>query len=211
MSEKQDSEKITTIVTAARKRFGHYGLAKTTMSEIAGDVGMSKAAMYYYFPDKEHLFLAVIKQEMESFFTEVEALSQQDLPADVQLTQYVDIKFRSFKESQNLSQLGSINHEPVRSAFAQFKQEFTDRETKIVRSILERGIAAGLFQQTDAAKLAELFVAVLRGLRLLILKQRDSYVLTPEDHEQLKNHQSLFTSVYIKGISKQDANSQLSL
>lgn len=211
MSDKHDSEKLATIVTAARKRFGHFGVAKTTMTEIAGDVGMSKASLYYYFPDKEHLFLAVIKQEMEMFFTEVLALSEQDLPPDVQLRQYVDIKFRSFKDSQNLSQLGSINQEPVRSVFAQFKEEFTAREKKIVQSILERGMAAKVFQQADAGNLADLFVAVLRGLRVLILKQRDSYVLTPEDHEQLKNYQSLFTSVYIKGITQQDSNSQLPL
>jgi AcrR family transcriptional regulator len=209
VSEKQDSEKLTTIVTAARKRLGHFGLAKTTMTEIAGDVGMSKASLYYYFPDKEHLFLAVIKQEMENFFTEVERLNEQSLLPEIQLTRYVDIKFRSFRESQNLSQLGSINQEPVRSAFAKFKLEFTDRETKIVQAILEKGMAQNRFVKGDAAKLADLFVAVLRGLRVLILKQRDSYVLTPEDHEQLKNHQSLFTSLYIKGITRQDSNSQL--
>ena len=208
MSEKPDSEKITAIVTAAGKRFGHYGLAKTTMTEIAGDVGMSKASLYYYFPDKEHLFLAVIKQEMENFFTEVEAASGQDLPPDSQLKQYVEIKFSSFRGSQNLSQLGSINQEPVRSAFAQFKQEFVDREKKIIQSILERGMARKIFQQGDAAKLADLFVTVLRSLRILILKQRDSYVLTPEDHEQLRDYQALFTSLYIKSIAH-NSNSQL--
>ncbi len=210
MTEKPDSEKITSIVVAAARRFGHYGLAKTTMTEIAGDVGMSKASLYYYFPDKEHLFLAVIKQEMENFFTEVEALDGQNLAPDAQLTRYVDIKFCSFRDSQNLSQLGSINQEPVRTAFAQFKQDFVNRETKIIQSILENGMSRNLFEQADARKLAELFVAVLRSLRVLILKQRDSYVLTPEDYEQLRGYQTLFTTLYLKGIAH-DSNSQLSL
>lgn len=210
MTENPDSEKITAIVAAAGRRFGHYGLAKTTMTEIAGDVGMSKASLYYYFPDKEHLFLAVIKQEMENFFTEVAALDGQDLAPDAQLIRYVDIKFRSFRDSQNLSQLGSINQEPVRTAFAQFKQDFVNRETKIIQSILENGMSRNLFEQADGRKLAELFVAVLRSLRVLILKQRDSYVLTPEDHEQLRGYQTLFTTLYLKGIAHH-SNSQLSL
>jgi len=33
--------------------FRRFGLAKVTMDEIAADLGISKAALYYYFPAKE--------------------------------------------------------------------------------------------------------------------------------------------------------------
>jgi AcrR family transcriptional regulator len=46
-----EDSKVTSIIEAARKRFSHYGLTKTTMNEIAADIGMSKASLYYYFPD----------------------------------------------------------------------------------------------------------------------------------------------------------------
>ena len=96
MADKADPDKTGTIVAAARKRFGHYGLAKTTMNEIASDVGMSKASLYYYFPDKEHLFLEVIRLEMENFFTEINRLTSRSIaPAD-QLRQYVELRFDSF-------------------------------------------------------------------------------------------------------------------
>ncbi|HEY4784669.1 MAG TPA: helix-turn-helix domain-containing protein, partial [Bacteroidales bacterium] len=54
----ENAEKLEVILKAAQKRFGLYGLEKTTMKEIASDMGMSKAALYYYFPDKEGLFKA---------------------------------------------------------------------------------------------------------------------------------------------------------
>lgn len=70
MTEKtktEDSSKLDIILNAAQKRFGHYGLCKTTMNEIAADVGMGKASLYYYFPDKEAVFQAVIKKNRKSF------------------------------------------------------------------------------------------------------------------------------------------------
>ena len=48
MSENNLKEKE--ILEAARSRFAHYGYSKVTMEEIALDVEMGKASLYYYFP-----------------------------------------------------------------------------------------------------------------------------------------------------------------
>ena len=40
------------ILEAAKKRFVHYGYAKTTMAEIAADCNMSPGNLYRYFPGK---------------------------------------------------------------------------------------------------------------------------------------------------------------
>lgn len=202
MPEKPDSDKIGTIVTAARKRFAHYGLAKTTMNEIASDVGMSKASLYYYFPDKEHLFLEVVRVEMENFFTEINTLTSQSISPARQLRQYVDLRFNSFKDFINLGKLASSHFESVRSAFFPLNNDFLAREKMIVRNILEAGIKSQAFEAIDADAHADLFVSVLRSLRVLIVKQRNDFLLTDEDYEQLKGYQARFTTVFINGITK---------
>ena len=53
-------QKREAIIESAIKRFAHYGVSKTTMSEIAADLSFSKASLYYYFPDKLSLFAAVL-------------------------------------------------------------------------------------------------------------------------------------------------------
>ena len=55
--------KTEQIIKVAQKRFGQYGFEKTTMNEIASDLNMCKGSLYYYFPDKEHLYIAVAKKE----------------------------------------------------------------------------------------------------------------------------------------------------
>ena len=49
------------IVEVALKRFAHYGFNKTTMNEVADDLGITKANLYYYYPDKFALVKDVIR------------------------------------------------------------------------------------------------------------------------------------------------------
>jgi len=56
-------EKKQLIVDAARKRFEHFGIKKTTMDEISKDAGMSKRTVYECFKNKEELFVSVFIRE----------------------------------------------------------------------------------------------------------------------------------------------------
>ncbi len=48
------------ILDAASKLFARLGFKKTTLDEVAGEVGIVKSALYRYFSNKEDLFNAVI-------------------------------------------------------------------------------------------------------------------------------------------------------
>ena len=54
---KNPDEKRSRILEVAKRRFSHYGLAKTTMAEIAKDLAFSKALLYYYFPCYKEVYL----------------------------------------------------------------------------------------------------------------------------------------------------------
>src|ERR1700754_4083982 len=60
-SDQQDIKKEK-ILEAAYQQFLHYGYSKTTMNEIAGALSMSKALLYYYFPDKSQLYITVTRK-----------------------------------------------------------------------------------------------------------------------------------------------------
>ena len=53
------------ILVAAKRLFieqGYHGLA---MRQISEAVGVSKAALYYHFKDKEELFLAILSSNLD--------------------------------------------------------------------------------------------------------------------------------------------------
>ncbi len=201
MSQDGEKEKIATILGAARKRFGHYGIAKTTMSEIASDIGMSKASLYYYFPDKEHLFVAVIRMEMDVFISEMEKVVATSITATQKLELYLQKRFVYFQELVNLWRVTGANHDTIKPAYVACNKEFEQRERKIIEQVLQAGVSAKEFSTIEVPKYAQLFTSSLQGLRVLMIKQRDSFQLTQEDYAELHYYQTLLTQVFVKGIS----------
>jgi AcrR family transcriptional regulator len=71
-SNDQQDIKREKILEASYQRFLHYGYSKTTMNEIAGDLSMSKALLYYYFPDKSELYMAVMRKLANDYLKQLE-------------------------------------------------------------------------------------------------------------------------------------------
>ena len=100
-------EMLDSILGTAQKRFGQYGMAKTTMQEIADDMGISKASIYYYFPDKQQLYMAVIEREHEEFLDMVaETLKALKDPAEM-LVQYSSMRLKHIGSMLNLSRISN--------------------------------------------------------------------------------------------------------
>ena len=53
------------IVAAARQVLLRDGIAATTLEAIASEVGLTKAALYYYYPSKDALFFEVMFDSVE--------------------------------------------------------------------------------------------------------------------------------------------------
>ncbi len=66
----------------ATKYFSDHGYAGTSMRKVAAYLGLSKSALYHYFPTKEDLFLACTKEVMAGFdaeFVDLEASEEENL------------------------------------------------------------------------------------------------------------------------------------
>lgn len=197
-----DNDKLQQILEAARKRFAHFGLAKTTMTEIASDIGMSKASLYYYFPDKEHLFAAVIGREMDSFIERMSAVVEAPGKASDKLKLYAAERTLSFQQLVNLGKFSTSNFDSLKPAFSSLQDDFFKRENNLIERLLELGVKNKEFEIGDIPTTTDMFVTVTRGLRALVIKQRDSYFLNEDDYKRLAKQQEHFIEVFLKGISK---------
>ncbi len=60
-------------IEAASGVFSRYGYARTTMGDIAAQAGMSRPALYVFFPDKDAVFAAVVRRMDEQKRSEIHA------------------------------------------------------------------------------------------------------------------------------------------
>lgn len=194
-----DKDKILTILNAAQKRFGHYGFQKTTMTEIAADIGMSKASLYYYFPDKENIFQGVLQREQEEFSADIESMISQNNKGSEMLLSYTERRHIHFKTLLNLAKLRLDALHTSKPVFGNLLDIFTAKEIILVNTILKIGINANEFQKIDTDENARLFVMLMRGLRSVTIKTKEE--LQSADYDALEKDVMLFTTIFIKGIS----------
>jgi len=77
------------ILSAAADRFRVRGYRATTLEEIAGDVGMSKATVYRYFRSKEQLLAGIFHRTMTLFEQGLASIRADRLPPDEELRRVI--------------------------------------------------------------------------------------------------------------------------
>jgi AcrR family transcriptional regulator len=68
------------VLRAAFARFSSYGFRRTSMEDIALEAGVSRAALYLQFANKEEIFRALSRELHERAFEEAEAALRGDAP-----------------------------------------------------------------------------------------------------------------------------------
>ena len=193
-------EMLDSILATAQKRFGQYGMAKTTMQEIADDMGISKASIYYYFPDKQQLYMAVIEREHEQFLEVVnDTLKSIKDPAEM-LSQYSHLRLQHIGSTLNISRISNEEFQGLKSLMADKWKSYREKENEVIGRILKTGMNKGVFKKMDQTEVANLFLDLHISLRVSILKHKQFIYLEPEEFEMLVRRQKLFAEIFIDGL-----------
>lgn len=151
-------DKRQRILGAARARFYHYGIKKTTMQEIARDAKVAVGTLYLYFKNKSELVAAGAEEFVARHRAAAEALLESDLPADQMLRDYVRSRFRVAEGIRTSSRhAAELARAVLRVRPRRLREEGLIMWEYITR-ILERGVAEGRFQIADPKGDAEVFL-----------------------------------------------------
>ncbi len=170
-NEPLTSEKERAILDAARARFAYYGFSKVTMDEIAADVSMAKASLYYYFPTKEQLLESVLGQERAQFLAEIGVILRKPIPASEKLKKYAQKRFELFRELVNLSALSFSRMGEANNTLGSFFYGLEEEEVNLVLQILLEGKRSGEFRLSNPQQTAELIPHALQGLRVRAIRK----------------------------------------
>ncbi len=201
MTEQLSTEKQAVILNAARKRFAYYGFSKVTMDEIAADIGMGKASLYYYFPTKESLFQEVIKQESDQFLGDIQAMiSEQISPCDM-LRMYAAKRIEHFRNLANLRALQFQQTAELRLPFLELFKDFQKQEVGLLKQILQIGMKAEEFSVSNAEQSAEIIIMMLYGPRAWSIHKRGNS-LDDETYAVLERASKEIVEIILNGIRK---------
>ena len=198
--ERPKEDKAEVIISTAQKRFGLYGIEKTSMREIASDLKMSKASLYYYFPDKESLYRSVISREHNEFL-EILQNDIENITDPVQcLIKYSHTRLSHFRKLINLSRLRLASFNELKPVIADSLKSFREEEIKMIMQILDKGKAERVFKIEDTYNTATLFLDLLKGLRSAFLTGKDPLVINDSEYRTLSEKVKQIVEIFIKGL-----------
>lgn len=193
-------EKRSAILEAAVKRFIHFGVGKTTMNEIADDLSLSKASLYYYFPDKLSLYAAVLKMIIEAdeannetYFREKDSLSAIFL--------YLENRTRFIIKYYNILEYLRTLKKDVPKELETIFRSARNRELTVILNILEIGQRSYPGHIDNLKNIAELFADCLEGLRYSIISSKSNFFPDKKQFQSLLKREKEFASIFFKGLS----------
>jgi len=96
--------KRVAILTAALELFSLYGVHGTSLDKVAEGADVSKTNLLYYFPSKEALYIAVLKDILEVWLTPLRALREDQRPLEA-IRNYIRLKLEVSRDHPQASRL----------------------------------------------------------------------------------------------------------
>lgn len=201
--------KRNTILDAAEKRFAHFGLNKTTMNDIASDLAMSKASLYYYFPDKSSLYTAVFEREVERSYKKVLAHlnNLEDIDELFSLALHSRMEFIQRNYNMLNFSMNSLQSQDMNKLSKLGK----DYQIKILTFILEKCFRNDQIQDLDIEYVSRLIYFAMEGMRLSKMNNLESRQFpSQDDFNSILKMQDDFLMIVINGIRKENTSLQIS-
>jgi len=185
-------EKLESILDTAKKMFARYGLRKTSLEEVARMARVAKATIYNYFENKDHVYLEVLRREIDDVIKQVSlSVEQAASPVD-KFRVFVHAKFHYMKEAINILNLDREGIDKLLPKTAEIYDSLFKREVEIIRCILDLGVNEGVFRIKDDLLTAQAISYALKGFELNWLVQ--------ESDKQIEDYLHPLTDVVFKGI-----------
>jgi AcrR family transcriptional regulator len=182
------------ILSEARKVFGKFGFNKTSMADIALAARKGRRTIYSYFTSKEEVFKAVIEVEIDALAKTLQELIDSPLRADEKLRKYMQTRMNAVK-------MLTIYYDAIRRDLVEnlayiekIRKKYDEMEMKMIRKILDEGVAQNVFEIKDTKIVAGAIVLASKGFELPLIMGQEGY-----DHSSMIEP---LIDVFYKGILK---------
>jgi AcrR family transcriptional regulator len=154
------------LVEVARQLFARTGVEDTTMNDIALASKKGRRTLYTYFKSKEESYSAVVQSELKILNKALETVVNKNIPADKKLEEFIYIRLESIKNA--VSRNGTLRAKFFRDIWRveNVRKDFDLREIGCIRSILNEGIATGLFEIEKPESIAVMLHHAFKGLEV---------------------------------------------
>ncbi len=182
-ADKEISSKSTRnrILDAALDVFSNNGYHTSRMDDIVDEASVSKGSIYFHFPNKERLFLALVDQFSDLIDRSVtEAIAEEEGIQKVSVA--VETVLSTFAKYRRPTKILLVQAVGLGSVFEKKRQEVHDRFANMIEDFLNEAIAAGDIQAVNSKITAHAWMGAIYTLVM-------QWVMTAEpSKEEIQTH-----------------------
>ena len=160
-----DPAKRRQILEGAGRIFSELGFDATSMSDVAREAQVSKATLYVYFQDKEHLFTAICAEQRDRNIAELVALLDVNQPIAEVLTRFgvemLSLIAQPFVVAAHRIVIGVAERMP--EIGSEFYEAGPVRVIAAVATYFDHHVASGRLKISDTRLAASQFGEVIQG------------------------------------------------
>jgi AcrR family transcriptional regulator len=163
--EAKPSVVAETLLQVALDLFARQDFSSVTIKDIAKETGFNPSLLYYYFENKEELFLRAIALAVETAFKKFAAIRTAAETPEGIIASWIEIHIIQFVLMQQLAKV-SLDYATTRTRTPEMDRairQFYDREAVVLSQAIKDGVRQGLFRPTQPKVMAEFISTFLDG------------------------------------------------
>jgi AcrR family transcriptional regulator len=197
----QQDIKREKILEAAYQRFLHYGYSKTTMNEIAGDLSLSKALLYYYFPDKSQLYIDVMRKLAGEYILNLENKLSRFENLKEAFAAQIDIHHNFIVKNYNFFDFFRVNEQNLPDTIWEIIAEIRQTELVLLSAAIRIEEQRGHIKPVEnPEQIVDLLIDALHGVRVSAVTHKKVMFPQKEHLEEIHTKRLLLLDIFIKGL-----------
>ena len=199
-TDQQDVKKEK-ILEAAHHRFLHFGYSKTTMNEIAGDLSMSKALLYYYFPDKSQLYVAVMRKVADGYLKSLSDRINTFADLKEAFIFQIDTQHDFIVTNYNFFDFFRLNEQNLPDMIWEIVDQVHESEMQMLVSAIKTEVARDKIKPVaNPDEIVGLLLDALHGVRVKSVSHKKTMFPSKEHLNEIRSRRLLLADIFIKGL-----------
>ncbi len=185
------------IAKAAVSCFAKQGLTNTSIQDIANEANVSKSLVFYYYKNKENLFIYLVKNQQNTNLEEIKKIIENcNNPLD-QFKNIIDKIFSHIKDKNHLDLIKIVHEEFMKNSLNQINNEiklYVHEVIDLISNVIDRCIEQGYFRKINSKLMTiNIFSFMFFLTKELIYSNR---TIKEEEIKQF------FQNLYFEGLKK---------
>ena len=152
------------ILDAALNIFSNKGYHDTRMDEIVEASETSKGSIYFHFPNKERLFLALVDQFADLLERRVVEAVEQEEQGIMQVRAALQACLETFGRYRRPAKILLVQAVGLGTVFEKKRIEVNDRFANLIRKYLDESIAIGDITPVDTEVVSYAWMGAIYGI-----------------------------------------------